>query len=90
MSDSRYPRALGGKIATPIRNLIDDPLHGRIIFKVKDFHHKFNTRTAAIGSRNRWGLDIYTHSDKPDELQVIKTGCEDLPAIVVDLRGEKE
>ena len=90
MRDSRFPRALGGKIATPIRRLIDDDEHGRIIFKVKDFQQKFNTRTAALGSRTRWNLDIYTHSDKQDELHVIKNGCEDLPAIVVDLRGEKE
>lgn len=77
-----------GKVSAPIKDLMDHPGIGRVIFKVSDFKQQFNTRTAALGNRNRHGFDIYTKSNGENELHVIKRGCEDMAAFVVDLRGD--
>ena len=76
-----------GKVSGPIRELMDRNKFGRVIFKVSDFRQQFNTRTAALGNRNRHGFDIYTKSNGEHELHVIKRGCEDKAAFVVDLRA---
>ena len=76
-----------GKVSGPIKMLMDRSQYGRVIFKVDDFRQQFNTRTAALGNRNRHGYDIYTQSHG-NELHVIKRGYEDAPAFIVDLRGE--
>ena len=77
-----------GKVSAPIRELMNKKKYGRVIFIVQDFKQQFNTRTAALGNRNRHGFDIYTQSHGENELHVIKRGCEDLPSFVVDLRDE--
>lgn len=76
-----------GKVSKPIRDLMDSKKFGRVIFKVSDFKQQFNTRTAALGNRNRHGYDIYTQSHG-NELHVIKRGFEDKAAFIVDLREE--
>jgi hypothetical protein len=78
-----------GKVSKPIRDLMDSKKYGRVIFKVSDFKQQFNTRTAALGNRNRHGFDIYTQSRGEYELHVIKRGCEDLPGRIVDLREQE-
>ena len=77
-----------GKISRPIHEMMEGDQYGRVIFLVADFRQKFNTRTAALGNRSRHGFDIYTQSRSDEELHVIKRGCEDLQAMVVDLRGD--
>lgn len=76
-----------GKVSGPIKMLMDRSQYGRVIFKVDDFRQQFNTRTAALGNRNRHGYDIYTQSHG-NELHVIKRGYEDKAAFIVDLREE--
>ncbi len=76
-----------GKVSGPIKMLMDRSQYGRVIFKVDDFRQQFNTRTAALGNRNRHGYDIYTQSHG-NELHVIKRGFEDKAAFIVDLREE--
>lgn len=75
-----------GKISCPIAQMMDGDEYGRVIFHVRDFRHKFNTRTAALGNKNRHGYDIYTMGNGDEELHVIRRGCEGLPALEVDLR----
>ena len=77
-----------GKVSKPIRDLMDSNKYGRVVFKVGDFKQQFNTRTAALGNRNRHGFDIYTQSHGEYELHVIKRGWEDKPGKIIDLRGE--
>jgi len=76
-----------GKVSGPIKILMDRSQYGRVIFKVNDFRQQFNTRTAALGNRNRHGYDIYTQSHG-NELHVIKRGYEDKASFIVDLREE--
>lgn len=75
-----------GRVSEPIKELVDRGRFGRVIFKVSDFRQQFNTRTAALGTRNRHGYDIYTKSRGENELHVIRRGCEDMAAFIVDLR----
>lgn len=75
-----------GKIAKPIQEMMANDSYGRVIFQVKDFRQKFNTRTAALGHKNRHGYDIYTKGNGDTEVHVIRNGGEALPAMVVDLR----
>ena len=77
-----------GKVSKPIRDLMDSNKYGRVVFKVGDFKQQFNTRTAALGNRNRHGFDIYTQSHGEYELHVIKRGWEDKPGKIIDLRGK--
>lgn len=79
-----------GKISRPIREMMDSDLYGSVVFLVRDFKQKFNTRTAALGNRSRHGFDIYTKAVGENELHVIKRGGEGLPALIVDLRGCEE
>ncbi len=76
-----------GKVSGPIKDLMNRSQYGRVIFMVDDFKQQFNTRTAALGNRNRHGYDIYTQSHG-NELHVIKRGFEDKASFIVDLRGE--
>jgi len=85
MSRRDISRALGGKIATPIRRMMESNRYGRVIFIVRDFQEKFNTRTAALNNARRWDYDIYTRGNGKNELHVIRRGCEDLGALYVDL-----
>ena len=74
-----------GMISKPIREMMDGNQYGRVIFKVRDFKQKFNTRTAALGHK-RHGYDLYTQGATDDEVQVICRGREALPALIVDLK----
>lgn len=78
-------RTKNGKIATPIRELMDGESYGRVIFRVSDFRQQFNTRTAALGHKSRHGYDLYTMANGEKEIHVIRKGREDMPGMVVDL-----
>ena len=78
-------KGVGGKISTPIHQMMENPKLGRVIFKVGSFRQKFNTRTAALGHKSRWGYDIYTKGHGEHEVHVIKRGSEDLDGITIDL-----
>lgn len=78
-------RTKNGKIATPIRELMDSESYGRVIFRVSDFRQQFNTRTAALGHKSRHGYDLYTMANGENEIHVIRKGRESMPGMVVDL-----
>ncbi len=77
-----------GRVSAPIRDMMDNPGIGRVIFITGSFQQKFNTRTAALNNKGRHGFDIYTSTQNGNEIHVIKRGCEELPAVVVDLTEE--
>lgn len=50
----------GGKIATPIRKMLDSELYNGVIFRHDDVRAAETTRMAALMLRNRNNYDIHT------------------------------
>lgn len=61
----------GGKIATPIREMLDSPFYNGVIFRCRDVKQAETTRMAALILRGRYHYD-YRTSRKSNNLVVYK------------------
>lgn len=62
----RVGQIIGGKIATPVRNMLQSTVYNGVIFHCEDVKHAETTRTAALTLRLRNDYNYKTHRHGSD------------------------